>query len=160
MLNCLYALGMSQLFRTFAENHYQRGLMRRVFHQRLTPVSVCSIIVFALLAFYFFWLKMPIPGFLTAIAIVLMTERLLHTVYIFDRQEADDVLLIQRGRFSRTITIRVSEVVRITKMTSAFGLSRYLLLEYGNGHLASLQPENGESFRNELNKRLKQHDEI
>ncbi|KGI60591.1 hypothetical protein HMPREF3034_02390 [Prevotella sp. DNF00663] len=134
--------------------------MRRVFHQRLTPISVCSIIIFALLAFYFFWLKMPIPGFLTAIAIVLMTERLLHTVYIFDMQGVDDVLQINHGRFSKTITIRVSEVVRVTQMTSAFGLSHYLLLEYGNGHLTSLQPDNEETFRNELNKRLKQHDEI
>ena len=85
---------------------------------------------------------------------MLATERVLHTTYVFARNSSGvEELIISHGRLSRTRIIRVSDIVRITPMRTAFGLSRYLLLHYGTHHLQSVQPDDMEGFIQELKKR-------
>lgn len=127
--------------------------MNRLFHQRFTLSSKCGITVFSLLAFYLFWMKMAILAVVVAIIIVVMIERVIHTTYCFTATEEGDVLVIDRGRFSRKTVIRVGDIVKCTPMKTSFGLSRYLLIEYGAGHLTSVQPESDASFVAELKKR-------
>jgi hypothetical protein len=128
--------------------------MNRTFHQRFTLASKCAILLFALLTFYFLWIKNVIPALLLVIALVIMIERVLHTTFTF-LQDEDGVqmLIIYRGRFSRQQTIRVGDIVKVTKMRAVFGLSNYLLVQYGACHLISLQPDDENLFMAELNKR-------
>ena len=128
--------------------------MNRIFHQRFTLTSKCAISLFTLLAFYFLWNKIALPALLVVIVIVMMIERVLHTTYTFLIDE-DGVqqLVIYRGRFSKSISIRVGDIVKVTRMKAVFGLSCYLLVQYGACHLVSLQPDNEEQFMAELNKR-------
>jgi translation initiation factor IF-1 len=97
---------------------------------------------------------MAIPALLVVIVIVMMIERVLHTTYtlLLDEDEVQR-LVIYRGRFSKSISIRVGDIVKVTRIKAVFGLSCYLLVQYGACHLISLQPDNEELFMAELNKR-------
>ena len=128
--------------------------MNRIFHQRFTFTSKCAISLFTLLAFYFLWNKIAIPALLVVIVIVMMIERVLHTTYTFFLDENGvEQLMIYRGRFSKPKSIRVGDIVKVTRMKAVFGLSCYLLMQYGACHLISLQPDDEELFMAELNKR-------
>ena len=127
--------------------------MDRTFHQRLSPASVCGILAFALLALYMFWTKSPLAGCLLTAVVVLMIERVVHTTYVFRRNDDEEMLYIDNGRFSKTRRIRVNDIVSCRKMSTGFGLSRYVLLQCGHKQLVSVQPDNADAFIEEIRKR-------
>lgn len=133
--------------------------MDRTFHQKFSLASKCGITVFTLLAAWFFWNRQAVLGILVAIIVIGMIERVLHTAYIFrrvkpvDLDEEKEFLVIDQGRFSRNKNIPLDRVIKVTPVKTAFGLSHYLLIEYGNNNMASVQPEDDESFLRELEKR-------
>lgn len=97
---------------------------------------------------------MPFAGFITAIFVVLIIERVLHTTYTFMHDDqGNDILRIDRGRLSRHKDIRVADIVKVIPMQTAFGASRYLLVKYGPNRLISLQPDDKKAFMSELKKR-------
>lgn len=77
----------------------------RTFHKRFNTTARVGVVVFALLAGYFFWVKMAIIGIFVAIIIVGMIERILNTTYTFkkvkpiDRDDEMEYLIINEGRF-------------------------------------------------------------
>ena len=128
--------------------------MDRTFHQRLSPASVCGILAFALLALYMFWTKSALAGCLLAAVVVLMIERVVHTTYVFRRNDGEEEMLyIDNGRFSKTKRIRVNDIVSCRKMSTGFGFSRYVLLQCGHKQLVSVQPDNADAFIEEIRKR-------
>ena len=127
--------------------------MNRVFHQRFTLVAKCSIALFSLLAAYLFWNKIALPGTMVLIIVVGIIERTLHSSYTFTSTDQGEMLIIDRGRFSKKRIIRVSDIIKYTEMTTVLGLCSYLLLEYGAQHIISIQPENNDHFMEELKKR-------
>ena len=139
--------------RTFA------SVLERTFHQQFTMANKCGITVFSLLAFYLLWQKAALTGLFVAVIVVLMIERMIHTTYTFTVSERSEVLRIDRGRFSRPTVIAVNEIVRCTLMKTAFGLSHYLLIEYGERRMVSVTPDNSEAFIAELKKRQEQNEE-
>lgn len=74
----------------------------RTFHKRFTLTARVGVVLFALLAGYFFWVKMAIGIFL-AIVIVGMIERILNTTYTLkrvkpiDRDDEMEYLVISEG---------------------------------------------------------------
>lgn len=97
---------------------------------------------------------MPFAGFITAIFVVLIIERVLHTTYTFMHDDqGNDILRIDRGRLSRYKDIRVADIVKVIPMQTAFGASRYLLVKYGPNRLICLQPDDQKAFMSELKKR-------
>lgn len=133
--------------------------MERTFHQQFTMANKCGITVFSLLAFYLLWQKAALTGLFVAVIVVLMIERMIYTTYTFTVSERSEVLRIDRGRFSRPTVIAVNEIVRCTLMKTAFGLSHYLLIEYGERRMVSVTPDNSEAFIAELKKRQEQNEE-
>lgn len=133
--------------------------MERTFHQQFTMANKCGITVFSLLAFYLLWQKAALTGLFVVVIVVLMIERMIHTTYTFTVSERSEVLRIDRGRFSRPTVIAVNEIVRCTLMKTAFGLSHYLLIEYGERRMVSVTPDNSEAFIAELKKRQEQNEE-
>ena len=93
-----------------------------------------------------------------AVIVVLMIERMIHTTYTFTASDRGEVLRINRGRFSKPMTIAVDEIIRCTRMKTAFGLSYYLLIEYGARRIMSVTPDNSEAFIAELKKRQEQNE--
>lgn len=96
---------------------------------------------------------------MVVIIIVGMIERVLHTTYTFacvkpiDRDEEMEFLLIDKGRFSRSQSVPLRDVVQCKVMHTNFGLSHYLLIEYGSHHLVAVQPKDEQAFVEELTKR-------
>lgn len=127
--------------------------MRRIFHQRFTLAAKCAISIFLLLSFYMLWVKMALAGAIVVMVVLLIIERVAHTTYVFSTDERGEWLTINKGRFARRQVIAVNEIVKCTRMKTSFGLSHYLLLEYGAGKLASVQPKSDEDFMDELRKR-------
>ena len=132
----------------------------RTFHKRFSLTARIGVVVFALLAGYFFWVKMAIIGIFLAIIIVGMIERILHTTYTFrrvkpiDRDEEMDFIVIDEGRFSSKKTIPVCDIISVTPMKACFGLDHALIIEFGHKRMVSLQPDNEEGFVKEVEKRM------
>lgn len=120
--------------------------------------------LFTMLVIYLFWIKQAVFGLLVVIIIVGMLERMLHTTYTFacvkpvDRDEEMEFLLIDKGRFSRNQSIPLRDVLQCKVMYVNFGLSHYLLIEYGAHHLVAVQPEDERAFVEELTKRQQAED--
>ncbi len=127
----------------------------RTFHQRFSLASKIAVLLATSLAFYLFWNKMFIFGVIVAFAVVVMVERVSHSSYSFVEKEGEQWLVVNHGRFSKTKTIRIAEVLKLTPMKTSFGMSHYLLMLYGNNHLMSLQPADEQSFCKEFQRRMK-----
>lgn len=133
--------------------------MKRIFHQRFTLASKCSLVLFTSLLAFTAWHKMAIVSAVLAVMVLIIIERVIHTSYTFDGQRATgegepvECLTIDRGRFSSALIIPLNEIVSVAPMKAVFGLSRYLLISYGNRRLVSVEPENDEAFLAELRKR-------
>ena len=112
--------------------------MDRVFHHQFTLVAKCAIVLFTLFSLWCFWHMMPFAGFITAIFVVLIIERVLHTTYTFMHDDQGNDIL---------------RIVKVIPMQTAFGASRYLLVKYGPNRLISLQPDDQKAFMSELKKR-------
>ena len=134
-------------------------MANRTFHKRFTMSARIGIIVFALLAGYFFWVKMAIIGILLAIVIVGMIERILNTTYTFkkvkpiDRDDEMEYLIVNEGRFSQNKNVPVCDIISVKTVKIFMGLDRCLVIEYGHHHIVAVQPDNEEAFEKEIKKR-------
>lgn len=129
------------------------GKPKRVFHQRFPLTAKCGIAICVLLMIYFFWTKTAIVSLLLLIIGVGMIERVLHTTYTVGKADDQYFLLIDKGRFSFQTLVPVADIRRIIPMRRLFGLSRYLLVEYGEGRMLSVEPEDEDEFIAEIKKR-------
>ena len=131
----------------------------RTFHKRFNTTARVGVVVFALLAGYFFWVKMAIIGIFVAIIIVGMIERILNTTYTFkkvkpiDRHDESDYLIINEGRFSSNRNVPVCDITRVHTAKTFLGLDHCLVIEYGHHNMVTVQPDNEEAFEKEISKR-------
>lgn len=127
--------------------------MNRSFHYRASWLNYTCIIVVAVAAMYSLWHRSvvnAIVGFLLMGVVVLMIERIIHTVYVLT---ADGRLVISRGRFSREMSVPVNEIIRMNVIRPKLLGVRYILIEYGAGHETTVQPVNEEAFMREVRDR-------
>lgn len=127
--------------------------MDRIFHQRFTLAAKCGITIFTLLLFYLFWVKLAIIGIFVLIIVVGLIERVVHTTYTFTTREEGSFLVIDHGRFSSKTIVNVKDIVKCVPMKTNFGTSHYLMVQHVSGKILSVQPEDDESFMEELKKR-------
>ncbi|MFW5544406.1 MAG: PH domain-containing protein [Prevotella sp.] len=125
--------------------------MKRTFQRNFTIQAKLGLVVFLIMAGYFFWQRQVLPALFMSLIVVAVSERVLHSAYTFDGDE----LIINKGRFVRQRRIRVDEITNCRRMRTTFGLVHYLLLEYGAGHLETVEPAMEVEFIKELNKRLR-----
>ncbi len=116
--------------------------MIRTFHHRFTLGSKCGAVLLALLAIYLFWTKAIIAGCILVVLNVLLIERVLHSEYVFN----DNTLTIYRGRFAKTKTVRVADILSCRPIKTAFGMEHYLLLELTNRQFVVVEPQQEASF--------------
>lgn len=120
----------------------------RSFHHRITLGAGCGIILCLVAAFWLFWVKMVILGTLMALGVIWMCERVLNTEYILYA----DKLVIRRGRLSRDKTIALCDITHCRVVSVNFGLSHYLLIQYGDDSMTYVEPQNEVAFMSCLNK--------
>lgn len=131
----------------------------RTFHKRFNTTARVGVVVFALLAGYFFWVKMAIIGIFVAIIIVGMIERILNTTYTFkkvkpiDRDDEMEYLIINEGRFSSNRNVPVCDIISVHTAKTFLGLAHCLVIEYGHHNMVTVQPDNEEAFEKEISKR-------
>lgn len=120
----------------------------RSFHHRITLGAGCGIILCLVAAFWLFWVKMVILGTLMALGVIWMCERVLNTEYILYA----DKLVIRRGRLSRDKTIALCDITHCRVVSVNFGLSHYLLIQYGDDSMTYVEPQNEAAFMSCLKK--------
>ena len=131
----------------------------RTFHKRFNTTARVGVVVFALLAGYFFWVKMAIIGIFVAIIIVGMIERILNTTYTFkkvkpiDRDDETEYLIINEGRFYSNRNVPVCDIISVHTAKTFLGLDHCLVIEYGHHNMVTVQPDNEEAFEKEISKR-------
>ena len=103
----------------------------RTFHKRFSVTARIGVVVFALLAGYFFWVKMAIIGIFLAIIIVGMIERILNTTYTFKKVKP----------------------ISVHQAKTFMGLDHCMVIEYGAKNMVAIQPDNEEAFEKEIKKR-------
>ena len=117
----------------------------RTFHKRFTLTARIGVAVFAILALYFFWVKL-------AIIIVGMIERILNTTYTFkmvkpiDLDEEMEYLIINEGRFSSNRNVPLCDVIDVHIAKTFFGLDHCVVIEFGHNNIVTVQPDNEEAF--------------
>ncbi len=131
----------------------------RTFHKRFTSTARIGVVLFAILAGYFFWIKMAIVGILLAIVIVGMIERILNTTYTFrkvkpiDRGDEMEFLIINEGRFTSNKNVPVCDILSVGTAKTFMGLDHCTVIEFGHHNIVAVQPDNEEAFRKEIKKR-------
>lgn len=125
--------------------------MSRTFHRRPDAEHIAMAVVFAALALFFF-LQRRTPAVLLALLFVaeavVTIERLIHTVYVLD--EGAGELIVDGGRFSRTVRIPLSDIVSATCVPRRLLRPAHVLVRYGAGHECAVCPENGPGFAAEI----------
>lgn len=114
----------------------------------------CCLLPATVLAVYFFWVKMPVAALVFMLLLVVLTERLIHTSYIFTD---DGRLWIDKGRFSRKIGLALSDICKVEIVrTSAISLLKNketVMLTMRDGSLRFITPFPVEDFCRYLNHR-------
>lgn len=126
--------------------------MDRTFHHRISIGELSGIILFAALALFFLLKARAVPAIIGASLMVLAVvqiERAIHTTYTLT---ADGWLIVCRGRFSRIERIRISDIIKCTKIRLMGGLVRYIIVRYGSDHAVSLQPDNEDGMISAIRK--------
>ena len=124
--------------------------MNRTFHYRVSLLNYVAIVVVAAAALCMFWHRSAagaVAGFALMMAVVLMVERIVHTAYVFT---ADGMLIISKGRFSRRVAIRITDIVSVERVRAGVLGVRYVLIRYGAGREVSVQPAGEEAFVGEI----------
>ena len=125
--------------------------MNRTFQTKVGRWYWCVIALTSALLFYLFWQHFIIAALVAMAAVVLQIEMLIHTQYVLT---ADDVLLIESGRFVPNVKIAVRDIKSVRKVRSAalfqpaLSFSR-LELTYetaGKIQTAQVSPKNTDDF--------------
>lgn len=128
-------------------------IMNRTFHYCVSLLNYVAIVVVAAAALCMFWHRSAagaVAGLALMMAVVLMVERIVHTAYVFT---ADGMLIISKGRFSRRVAIRITDIVSVERVRAGVLGVRYVLIRYGAGREVSVQPAGEEAFVGEITRR-------
>lgn len=132
--------------------------MDRTFHSRTRWDQIIYIIILGLLCFYMLWVKQPILGAIIAILLLIIIERVINTTYTIGK---NNLLLIKRGRFSKSISINIDDINDIELRRSArFGtisVINYVLITYAKTKHIGITPSNTERFIELIIKRKEQY---
>lgn len=134
--------------------------MNRTFHYKASFLNYVAVVVVAVGALLVFWHRSAVNavvGVALMIVIILMVERIIHTAYVFTDK---GLLIVNNGRFSRSLSIRVSDILSAEVVRAGVLPVRYVLIKYGAGHEASVQPDNEEAFIREIKRRQTQAEEM
>lgn len=124
--------------------------MKRIFHQRFTLAAKLAISILTMLAFYLFWIKAVIIGCGIACLLIIMIERVIHTQYVLT---PEGLLIIDKGRFARNRIIPINEIIKIEIVKTPTRVSHYILITYSANKQIAVQPNNEQTFIEELKKR-------
>ncbi len=129
--------------------------MVRTFHSKINKTTLFFCLLPAtVLAVYFFWVKIPLAALAFMLLLVVLTERLIHTSYIFTD---DGLLWVDKGRFSRKTALALSDISKVEVVrSSALSLLKNkdtVMLTLRDGSLRFITPFPADDFCRYLNHR-------
>ena len=128
--------------------------MNRTFHHKLNVQAVVTVVLLAAFALWCFLMRTgmsPLFGLLCLLLGAAAVDRMVTTGYVIT---SDDRLIIKRGRLSKPLVIDIDEIVEIHEVRGMFFVAGHIVIEYGMGHMASVQPADPEGFIKEVKRRL------
>lgn len=121
--------------------------MNRIFHVRITWYQYFNLILLGLVAFFFLWEKIIIIAALFMLLIVFCIERFIHTTYTITK---DGNLVIYKGRFAKSRTISIKDIISVQKKHSmkfgSFSFTNYILIEYAPEKYLAVLPVKEKEF--------------
>ena len=106
-------------------------------------IGVCLVCI--ALTFYLIWNRQW-TALLPCLLAILSMENILHTKFVVDQR---GIIIIDKGKLTRTQHIDLQHVLRIEKGKSAYaklGIGSYLLLVMDDGKEYSIWPKDEEGF--------------
>ena len=117
--------------------------MNRIFHARIAWNHCLALLLFTFLVIIGFLNRSGLLALAGMLLLVLLVERLIHTTYTITPQ---GVLIIDRGRFSRSKTIPLADISAVERQSACMGCIHYVLITYGNGQRETALPVKEEEF--------------
>lgn len=127
----------------------------RTYRHRITKAEFAAVLITAAAAFACLWTKTAgsvAAGLFLMATTVLQVERLVHTSYALT---PDDTLTVNRGRFSRRLTIPINEILTAKAVVTRPFMQEIILIEYGARRVTSIKPMDCNGFLSELGRRQK-----
>lgn len=130
--------------------------MTRTFHAKLNKKTLfLCLLPSTVMAIYFFWIKWALIALAFIILMVIIIERLIHTVYIVT---SDSKLIISKGRFSQDKIIPFSQIKTIEPIKkshiSPFASQDIVCVTLKNDSITLITPFPANEFCNYINKKL------
>lgn len=131
--------------------------MIRTFHAQINKKTLFfCLLPSAVLAIYFFWIKVPLLALVFMVFMVFVVERLIHTMYVFTDE---DRLIISQGRFSKKKILLLKDIEKVEKLkSSSLSLLRQddvVMLTNKNGSIRLITPFPADEFCKYFNQRKK-----
>ena len=117
-------------------------------------IDIVMIVVFALVGLWALMhhnLLSGVVGLAMIVLAALTVERAVHTVYLLT---SDKRLVIDGGRLSRRVVVPLSDIREVRRVEGRLLLKPYIAVEWGGGHVVSVQPDNEDGFIREIKRRM------
>jgi uncharacterized membrane protein YdbT with pleckstrin-like domain len=132
--------------------------MNRIFHARIAWYQYFLLAVLTVNTVGALWVKAAIVGLLLALLLLVVIERIIHTTYTIT---ADNMLIIDVGRFARKRTIPIADITAIERYRSMkfgnFSVTNYLLIHYAKNKFVTVMPVKEEEFISLLQQKMESH---
>lgn len=127
--------------------------MNRTFHHHVSVQGVLAVALMAVVALWCFWERSgisPVLGFVCLMLGAAAVDRLVNSSYTFTN---DNILVVEHGRLGKRLQIPVAEIVAARTVRGSLFVARHIVIEYGYGKIAYVQPQQTHDFINEIRRR-------
>ncbi|MDR0940191.1 MAG: PH domain-containing protein [Mediterranea sp.] len=128
--------------------------MNRIFHARIAWYQYFLLAILTANVVVAFWVKAALVGLLLALLLLVVIERVVHTVYTIT---SEGTLVVDVGRFARKRVIPIADITAIERYRSmkfgSFSVTNYLLIHYAGNKFVSVMPVKEEEFLEALRKK-------
>lgn len=129
--------------------------MNRTFQHKISVQALATLVLLAACALLCFLNRTgltPVFGFVCLMLGAAAVDRMIHSEYVMT---PDNRLVISRGRLSKPLAINIDEIVAVRPVRGALLVAPHVIIEYGMGHITSVQPVDTDGFIKEVKRRLK-----
>jgi hypothetical protein len=120
--------------------------MKRTFQARLTWHGLLLLLLLGGCLLHLLWFKHIVTAILAAVLLIVVIEQTLNSTYTITD---DDLLIVRRGRFRHTVTVRLSDITRVTRARllriGGVAMIGYIHIEYAKRYI-SIFPMHEEVF--------------
>ncbi len=129
--------------------------MNRTFQHKISIQALVTLVLLAVCALLCFLNRTgltPVFGFVCLLLGAAAVDRMIHSEYVMT---PDNRLVISRGRIAKPLVLNIDEIVAVRPVRGSLLIAPHIIIEYGMGHITSVQPADANGFIKEVKRRLK-----